>query len=230
MDTRKSILCVLMALFLLIGGITQQPTKVTAQPTFVTGYERGFNDQFSVMNTNWAAGMGDWDISTGYLRGRATMQQSLSQAFFATTRYRDLDFQARMRRTGCGGCKNGIFVRSAFAHIVRFYYTNNGEYTIEKCGISSCTVIVPLTPQYAVLKGGFNTMRIVAVGNAFDFLINNKLVASYTIPGMGEGVAGVAFYTNMITGNTFDVDWAVLMNRTRMCGMARVCLLQNRAR
>jgi len=63
------------------------------------------------------------------------------------------------------------------------------------------------------LKGGYNTLRIVAIGNTYDFLINNKLIVSHVITGLSSGNVGVSFYSNQITGNTLDVDWAVLNRR-----------------
>ena len=221
---------VLSILLLVVGMQAQQPNVVAAQPKSVAKFATGFNDQFSLFNTNWVATSGSWNISTGFLRGVATANKSFSQAYFAQAQYENQDFQVRMRRTGCGTCANGIFVRSTKDGTVRFKYTNSGEYAIEKCGASSCTFIEPFTPHFAVLKGGYNTLRVVAVGNRYDFLINNKLVASHVITGRSYGYAGVSFHNNLITGNTFDVDWAVMSNRSPVCGTARVCVLQNGSR
>jgi len=221
---------VLSILLLVIGMHAQQPNVVAAQPKSVAKFATGFNDQFSVFNTNWAVTSGSWSISTGFLRGVATANKSFSQAYFAQAQYENQDFQVRMRRTGCGTCTNGIFVRSTNDGTIRFKYTNSGEYAIEKCGAASCVFIEPFKPHFAILKGGYNTMRIVAVGNRYDFLINNKLVATHVITGRSYGYAGVSFHNNLITGNTFDVDWAVMKNRSRVCGTARVCVLQNGSR
>lgn len=225
--TRALVLCMLTVV---IGLQTQEPLVVEAKSPRAANFERGFNDQFSVFNTNWVATSGAWTISTGFLRGVATAKKSFSQAYFSQAQYGNLDFQVRIRRTGCGTCANGIFVRSTSDGTIRFKYTNIGEYAIEKCGATSCTFIEPFKPHYAVLKGGYNTLRIVAVSNRYDFLVNNKLVATHVITGRRYGYAGVSFHNNLIGGNAFDVDWAVMMNRSPVCGGARVCLLQNGTR
>lgn len=212
MLSRKGIPFVLVVLFLLIGLKTHQPHVAAAQPKSLTGFESGFNEQFSDGGANWGAWNGDWTVSTGYLRGVAATKQSWSHVYFAKANYSNLDYQVRMRRTGCGTCTNGIHVRGTTSSI-RFKYINTGEYTIEKCGPSVCTTLDPFTTHSAILKGGYNTLRIVAIGNTYDFLINNKLIVSHVITGLSSGNVGVSFYSNQITGNTLDVDWAVLNRR-----------------
>jgi len=212
MCNRRSIPFVLIVLFLLLGVNTQQPTVVTAQPKSVSGFESGFNDQFTTPNSNWAASSGSWAFKNGYGHGVGTKKQAWSQVAFVRASYANLDFQARMRRTGCGTCGNGVFVRNTTSG-VRFKYANTGEYIIEKCNPVSCVAISSWTLSSAVLRGGFNTLRVVAIGNTYDFFINNKLVATKVITGIGSGQVGVSFYSNQTEGNALDVDWAVLNRR-----------------
>jgi hypothetical protein len=173
------------------------------------GYTSGFNDQFTTSASNWGILSGKWTYGSGILRGNG-VKNGYTNIFFSKAQYANFDYQVRMRRTGCPNCANTIYVRANGSKNVYFTYANTGSYTIGACTASSCTIWEDWTATTSIVQGGYNTLRIVAVGNLYKFYINNQLESFGTASGWTGGYVGIKFFSWVTAGNTLDVDWAIL--------------------
>ncbi|MCL4825464.1 MAG: hypothetical protein KJZ57_14735, partial [Anaerolineales bacterium] len=65
------------------------------------------------------------------------------------------------------------------------------------------------TDSSAVVQGGWNQLKVVAVGSSFKFYINGKLVWTGSDPTLRTGQVGFGFYREAGAGLLY-VDWARL--------------------
>jgi len=62
----------------------------------------------------------------------------------------------------------------------------------------------------AVVKGGYNTLRITASGSTLNFYINDVLMDSLTDSSFSSGSVGVGMYKTSTVSTTYYVTWATL--------------------
>ena len=118
-----------------------------------------------------------------------------------------------MRRKGCSGCDNSLSVRNCCARSLNFHYDNLQRYSIiAETGIGYKT-IQPSTKSTAIISGGFNVLRVVAIGNAYEFYVNNKLLKKFTYFGQSSGHVGIEFFAWETKGNYIEVDYAILKTK-----------------
>jgi hypothetical protein len=91
-------------------------------------------------------------------------------------------------------------------------YINNGMFAVYKVDIfGTATVLQGWTASAAIVKGGWNTLKVVAVGSSLKFYINNVLVYSGVDSSLSTGMVGFSMYRdNTSTGNALYVDSASL--------------------
>ena len=67
------------------------------------------------------------------------------------------------------------------------------------------------TESPAIVKEGWNVLKVEAEGNTFRFYINGTKVWQGSKSGLATGRVGISMYTDTSsTGNDFRVDWAKL--------------------
>ena len=186
--------------------------KAKAEGVPRAGYANGFNEQFNGYPSNWTIFSGSWLYGGGTVRGIGRTND-FGEIYFKQAAYSNFDYQVRMKRTGCAGCINNVTFRDTGTNAGYFGYNNNGFYSIEAKIGSYYYKWRNWTPSSAIVKGGYNTLRVVAKGNSYVFLINNKTVSTMVKSGLSSGVVGVELYSVVSGGNYLDVDWAVLARR-----------------
>jgi hypothetical protein len=141
------------------------------------------------------------------------------------------DFAAKMKRTGCSACANGLMVMGYPYHHTfgrwdsgfEFYYDNYGFFRVYKqmAGASNFqSLIKPKTFSYAINRGGWNTLRVQSKDNVVRFFINNTMVYQYvqTERIFEYGYSGII----MSSGNTTDsliIATAWIRNRVSIGGI-----------
>jgi hypothetical protein len=168
-----------------------------------------FNEQFSGYPSNWTVFKGNWTYGGGVVRGLGK-SYDWGEIYYRRSTYRNLDYQVRMRRVGCSNCANSIRFRDSGSFSGVFSYTNSGSYTIGKEVGTNWQSWINWQPTSAIYRGGWNTLRVKAVGDTYWFYINNRLVASGYKSGLNSGFVGIQHYSYTSAGNFLDVDWAVL--------------------
>lgn len=191
--------------------------KAKAEDVVRAGYANGFNEQFTRGAANWSAGNGRWSIGSGMIRGIG-LTGDITSAYFMPAKYQNFDYQVRMKRTGCAACGNGFLLRETTSTGVYFRYTNSGYFYLYSCNTIDCYDWKTATYSTAIIKGGFNVIRVVAINNVYKFYINNILVNQGTASGAYAsynkvGYVGVDFYSDKAAGNYLDVDYAILVKK-----------------
>lgn len=177
-----------------------------------------FSSQFSGSSTGWTPVKGIWATNTSqyYTTGLAGYFSSSKHANI----YGDITFQASMKRTGCTTCANNLTIRGNAASLSAIYnwipsyifqYSNTGYFSVWKETAAGETALKAWTTSTAIIQGGWNTLKVVAVGPTLKFYINGVLVWTGSDAAYKTGTVGVGMYRDTTsTGNAFYVDWATL--------------------
>ncbi len=182
-----------------------------------------FDSSFTSSYSGWTPVVGTW-----YLSG-SNYYVSKGKAFnFATVKhsgkYGDLTYSVKMKRTGCTYCANNIIVRgdasqlksnSAWSPSYLFEYTNNGSFGVFYIDSSGNTnTLQAWTSSTAIVKDGWNTLKVVAVGPSLKYYINGVLVWSGSHSSLKVGNVGIGFYREDVAPNkgTLYVTSAKLNN------------------
>jgi hypothetical protein len=190
--------------------------KAKAEGVARASYVNGFNDQFTANNGNWASWSGSWSYKAGVVRGLGQKDKT-SGIEFTKAQYSNFEYQVRMKRVGCATCTNELYIRSSTVGTIYYGYTNSGFFTIYSCNSVSCFTWQSFKASPKIIKGGFNTLKVLAINNNYQFYINNSLVSSGTVSGpltlMKKGYVGIDFYSASATGNSLDVEFAILVKK-----------------
>jgi hypothetical protein len=179
-----------------------------------------FMSPFTSNSAGWVAVSGMWArLATGYLTtaGVANRWSSVRH----TGIYGDATYEARLKRTGCVKCANGLWLRGNPARLTvyrdwkpsyQFLYSNAGEFSVWRVSSTGTfTSLKQWTPSSAVIKKGWNTLKIVAVGSSLKFYINGTLVWAGVSASYPTGQVGLAMIRGASsTGERLYVDWARL--------------------
>ena len=184
---------------------------------------KNVNSTFNTSFSRWKPVVGRWVLSnSAYLTspGLAGLYSSIQYP----GRYGDVTFEARLMRKGCVDCWNGLFIRGNPANLgtdrwwapsYEFDYSDDGTFAVYKNlgnGINY-RLLKNWTATPAINKGGWNVLKVVAVGSSLKFYINGVLVFSGTDPSFKIGKVGIHFYRDaQTTGNKLFVDWAKISN------------------
>lgn len=172
-------------------------------------YPSGFNDQFTNSASNWGIVAGRWSYGGGVLRGNG-IKNGWSKVVFSKSTYANFDYMVKMRRTGCSNCPNQIILRNTTNGAVYFGYDNTGWYRVYACSGGSCTTWKNWTATTAIIRGGYNVLRVVAIRDTYQFYINNKLMTQGRASGFTSGFVGIDFFSWVTAGNYLDIDYAIL--------------------
>lgn len=179
----------------------------------------GFDSQFNGTSTGWSAVKGTWTIySSMYYRslGLANLGASAKH----TGSYGNFNYQVRMKRTGaCTGCANRVIIRGNPGSLTSTYwwkpsyvfqYSNYGDFAVyEMTSAGTSVALKDWTVSSAIVKNGWNTLKVIASGSSLKFYINGTLVWSGSDSTLASGTVGFGFYRDAYAG-TLDVDWAKL--------------------
>jgi C1A family cysteine protease len=179
----------------------------------------GFDSQFNGTSTGWSAVKGAWSIYSS-MYYRSTGLANLGASAKHTGSYGNFTYQVRMKRTGtCTGCANRVIIRGNPASLSStfwwqpsyvFQYSNDGMFSVyEMSSTGTSVALKSWTTSSAIVKNGWNTLKVVASGTSLKFYINGTLVWSGTDSTLTTGTVGLGFYRDSYTG-TLDVDWAKL--------------------
>lgn len=180
-----------------------------------------FNSTFNGISTGWSAVRGTWSIYNAVYYKSAGAAGKVASAKH-TGIYGDLTYEVSMRRTGtCTGCANRIIIRgkptsldAVFSWKPSYYfqYSNNGNFSVfEMSSTGTETALKPWTFSAAIVQGGWNTLKVIAVDNSLKFYINGTLVWSGNDTTLKTGQVGFGFYRDVNPGILY-VNWAKLSN------------------
>jgi hypothetical protein len=186
---------------------------------------KAFNSTFDTNANGWKAVAGTWLLGSSGGSGYLTSPGAagiFSSAQFSTS-YGDVTYRVRMLRKGCVGCPNSIFIRGNPASLTtnkswrpsyQFHYNNAGNIAVWKVAPGGAvTILKNWTASSAVVKGGWNTLTVVAVGQSLKFYVNGTLVYGNSDTSYQVGKVGFGFFRNATsTGNRLYVDYARLTN------------------
>jgi hypothetical protein len=180
----------------------------------------GFDSQFNGSAPGWEAHSGLWVLDTNYY-STAGIPNAFSSASYAMN-FANVDYQARLRRSGCDTCANNLIIRGTptplgtynyWYNWYVFQYTRIGGYSVWK-GVagSEPTALQNWATSSAINQGdAWNTLRVVANGANLYFYINGTLVWSGSDSSLASGRVGLSmFRTDTSTGDQLLVDWATL--------------------
>ena len=178
-----------------------------------------FNHNFNNNHPGWKTITGTWiHINNAYYKSAGVADNWASIQY--RNAYENGAFQARMKRTGCSSCSNGIIVRgeslplASFSRWDRGYllnYTNNGNFSIWRMEGGTETALVGWTTSSAINKDAWNVLKVVFSGSTLRFYINGTLVANISDSLYNKGYLGIGFYRDLeSTGNRLLIDYAKL--------------------
>ena len=183
---------------------------------------KAFNSTFNATAAPWKPVVGAWAISNAAYLTSPGVANTYSSIQFPSP-YADLTFQAKLYRKGCVTCSTGLFIRGNPASLgvpekwwqpsYEFDYSNNGYFLIYKNYANGSFVLIKnWTSTTAINKGGWNTLKVVAVGKLIKFYINGILVYQFNDPSFRIGRVGIHFWRDAATTNRLFVDYARLIN------------------
>lgn len=180
-----------------------------------------FNSTFNGSSSGWTPVTGSWSIvNSAYYQSNGLASTGASAK--KSTKYGDVTYEVRMYRSGtCTSCANRIILRGNPASLFStnwwkpayyFQYDNNGNFSVYEATTSSTSVALKgWTASSAIVKNGWNTLKVVAVGRTLKFYINGTLVWSGSDTTLKVGQLGFGFYRDANAG-TLKVNWAKAAN------------------
>lgn len=178
-----------------------------------------FSNNFNSSSSGWSAAKGTWALSSSAYYRSLGLSGFISSAKH-TGKYGDLTYTVKMKRIGaCVSCANRVIIRGNPASFDPFYswkpslvfqYANTGSFSVYLySNAGTATALKAWTASSAIVKNGWNTLKVVAVGSSLKFYINNTLVWSGTNTALRTGTVGFGFYRDTNAGTLF-VDSASL--------------------
>jgi len=181
-----------------------------------------WTENFRKTPSNWRQDSGVWKIAGNeYWQSSARGFNTFNVSSYKGN-YSNVDFSARLRRTGSDYYANNIIVRAGGPIINKmmnnglpqnlylFQYTTKGTYSVWKIVNGQSSALKYWTASPHIKKGAaWNTLRVVAKGNTLTFIINDKRVWSGKDTVLKSGRVGVGF-SGPRPSNTekLQVDWA----------------------
>ena len=183
-----------------------------------------WGENFRKTPSNWRQDSGVWKIvSNEYWQssGRGFNQFNVSSY---KGNYSNVDFSARLRRTGSDYYANNIIVRAGGPiinttmnnglpqNLYLFQYTTKGTYSVWKIVNGRSTALKYWAASPHIKKGAnWNTLRVVAKGTTLTLYINGKRIWNGKDADLKSGRAGVGFSApSSSNAEKLQVDWARL--------------------
>jgi len=182
-----------------------------------------FNSNFNTSSIGWSAVNGTWALVSGaYYKSTGLANTCVSAKH--TGKYGDLTYEVQMKRTQSStytGMANRIIIRGNPASLGSwnswkpsyvFQYSNDGDFSVWEIASGGSEVALKgWTLSSAVVKNGWNTLKVVAVGASLKFYINGTLVWSGADSTLKTGAVGFGYCRQADTGSLI-VNYAKLTN------------------
>ena len=189
----------------------------TATGTYLQGGSDGWEEHFRQTPSNWLQDSGSWSV----VQNEYWSTQGRVELFNTSTYNRDysnLDFSARVKRTGSAINANSIILRAGGSMMPDdypsngyfFQYVNDGQFSVWKRINGVDSALRSWRYSSAISRNDWNTLRAVVNGSNLQYYINGTLVWEGTDSSLSTGRVGVAMYSAQSNGETFHVDWARL--------------------
>lgn len=140
-----------------------------------------------------------------------------SSIYYNKGQFSDFNFTAMVKRENSSK-PNYIIVRAGtqvdpsdqeWYPAYMFGYNNNGEFAVMYSTSSSSHVIIQgWTATPAIIKNGWNELKVDAYGKTFKFYINGTLVKQFTSTTRARGLVGFMTHKEKYSEGRFLVDWA----------------------
>jgi hypothetical protein len=181
----------------------------------------GFNSSFNGSSAGWSPVYGTWSIYNSMYYKTVGVAGYWSSAKHTDT-FGNFTYEARMKRGGSDPYwSNTLIIRGkpttlnsikAWKSSYIFNYSNSGSFSVWRENATGTeTALKGWTSSSAIVKNGWNTLKVTANGTSLKFYINGTLVWSGTSATFLTGQVGLAmFRTTGTTGEYLYVDWAKL--------------------
>lgn len=178
------------------------------------------DSDFNGSSPGWISHSGLWLIGATYLYTSGLADSWASASYIE--QFGNLDYQARMWRSGCNSCTTYIVFRGTpdpltasnnWYNEYKLQYSGEGYYSVWKRVEGGPGIAIKgWTPHPAINQGeAWNTLRVVARGTSLRFYINGVPIWSGTDSSLSSGRVGVGMYRDSSsTGDELRVDWARL--------------------
>jgi hypothetical protein len=184
-----------------------------------------FYSTFNGSKTGWSPVVGKWALYKAVNYRSNGVANSFASAKHTGT-YGNMIYQVRMKRAGtCVStvvhCSNYISIRGTPIPLdglkrwnkeYKFAYSNTGEFSVYLVNGVTVTPLMDWTTSTAIVKNGWNTLKVVAIGNALKFYINGKVVWSGRNATLTTGVVGFGYFRDTAPSLLY-VDWAKLTKK-----------------
>ena len=176
----------------------------------------GFNSQFNGSATGWVKRPGGaWanTATTYYTNGAANLVSSASY----NKSFTNFSVQARMKQVSTAKSSTGLVVRGTplfdadndWKTAYEFLYDQDGYFSVWKGVNGSWVTLKTWTTSAAIVRNGWNTLKVTADGSQLRYYINGILVWSGADSAIASGQVGL--WTNRATAvEKFEVDWMTL--------------------
>jgi hypothetical protein len=181
----------------------------------------GFSSQFNGSATNWTSYWGSWSIYANvYYQVYGDDNYYVSSAYTGAN-YADFDFQTRVYTTSpdypyiiVRGTPTPLDSWKDWNSGYYFGFDTNGYYQVGKMVNGTWYDLQPWTYTPYWVRGGWNDLRVVAIGSSLYYLINGNLVWSGTDASFSSGRIGY----NLGTWSYYGLwaDWAMVSSFENM--------------
>ena len=178
-----------------------------------------FSSSFNGSAPGWLPVRGAWSsVSSAYYYSQGVASNSASARYNGI--YGDLTYTAKMYRSGTvKTLSNRIIIRGNpyslnatgyWLPAYYFQYSNDGQFSVwEYTGTGTNAPLKGWTTSAAIVKNGWNVLKVVSVGTSLKYYINNVLVWSGSDTSLRTGQVGLGFYRDA-TAASLSVDYAFL--------------------
>ena len=177
----------------------------------------GFNSQFNGDAVCWQPNYGrkwGWNTATYFSKGIPNKSTNTSYP----VNFTNFEYEVKIKRVDAIDQPNtGLLVRgdakkcagNGWRNTYDFGVGNDGKYNVAKVINCSFYFIQPQTFTAAINQGGWNVLKVKAVGNKFYFYINGTLVWKGYDSFRSVGKAGVNMWKGGVTERV-NMDYATL--------------------
>jgi hypothetical protein len=209
----------------LIAVLTAPFTVLAAAPSSAHNVTLGsnFNSTFNTTAAGWARITGPWSlVSSAYYStyGASFVWSSIAHDGV----YKDMTYEAKMRRIGCMGCSNVLYIRgnpalfgsyNNWRSSYEFIYAGDGYFSVFRSINGTAYPLKAWTISSAVHAGAnWNDLKVVATGTLFKFYINGILVWTGSNSAFSTGRVGIGMFRDNSLGNRLYIDSAKLTKIT----------------
>ena len=176
-----------------------------------------FTAPFDGSKPGWSKlGSASWATIYGKHLYTNGLPGKFSSIYYNKGQFSDFNFSALVKRENSSK-PNYIVVRAGslvkagneeWYPAYMFGYTNNGEFAVMYYNGSSHTMIQDWTATPAIIKNGWNELKVDAYGKTFKFYINGTLVKQFNSTARARGFVGFETFKEKYSEGRFFVDWA----------------------